>query len=166
VASATCNVYCDRYLGCGFRIRSDARSGTRDRLKKRHDRGGTTAAAAVHPNHGGAAASGTAHLFRIKRAVRIWCSAGDSWLSSRPADAREFCPPSPARRPPPRAAASVRGTVTVSVAPLRTAGPKRLDLGGARVVQELLVLGRVNGDQCDFAFGVVVDSPAVALGER
>jgi len=50
--------------------------------------------------------------------------------------------------------------------PLRSAGAKGPDFGGARIVHESLVLGRLNGDQCDLAFGVVVDTPAVALRER
>src|SRR5216684_412583 len=64
------------------------------------------------------------------------------------------------------AAAGPVGTIAVSLVPLRAAGAKRLDLGGTRVVQELLVCGGLNGDQRDLAFGVVVDAPAVALGER
>src|SRR5262245_2366617 len=50
--------------------------------------------------------------------------------------------------------------------PLRALRAKRLDLGGARIVQQLLVFGRLNRDQRDLAFVVVVDPPAVALCQR
>ena len=47
--------------------------------------------------------------------------------------------------------------------PLRATGAKRLDLGNARIVQQLLVQGRFNRDQRDLPLGVVMNAPAVAL---
>src|SRR6266571_5574066 len=48
-------------------------------------------------------------------------------------------------------------------APLRARRAKRSYFGGARIVHQLLVLGRFNRDQRDFAFAVVMKAPAVAL---
>src|SRR5262249_55698824 len=58
------------------------------------------------------------------------------------------------------------GTVNLGLVPLGAARAKRLDFDGARIVQELPVLRRFNGDQRDFAVGVVVDAPTMALCER
>ena len=55
---------------------------------------------------------------------------------------------------------------TQAPAGLRASGAKCLDLGDARIVQQLLVQGRFNRDQRDLALGVVVNAPAVALWQR
>src|SRR5206468_6651800 len=61
--------------------------------------------------------------------------------------------------------APTRSVTTVSTVRSRASRAERLDLGGARVVDELAIPGRVNRDQSDLSVGVVVDAPAVALRE-
>jgi len=55
---------------------------------------------------------------------------------------------------------------SLTVTPLRALRAKRFDLGGARVLHQSLVLGRFNSDQGDLAFGVVMNSPPVAVRQR
>src|ERR1051325_8038718 len=50
--------------------------------------------------------------------------------------------------------------------PLRPRRAKRLHFGGARILQQSLVLRRFNSDQGELAFGVVMYAPAVPLCQR
>jgi hypothetical protein len=53
-------------------------------------------------------------------------------------------------------------TINFCLVLLRATRAKGLDLGGARIVQELPLLGRFNSDEGDFAFDVIVDAPSHA----
>src|SRR5262249_29750673 len=66
----------------------------------------------------------------------------------------------------PRAGTASNGEVISVSSPLRALRAKRLYFGDARIIHEFPVLGRFNSDQGDFAFGVVMKAPAVALCQR